>query len=130
MRLFRRGGAPGTPSAWETSPPVCRLIISGGFAVIDRDQRRLHDRAHTLGFPDLHSYLVARCQDDASLPQLAGELDTTIDVTRRLIDEAGIHRPHGLLAAPVSAAAPSTSASPFGPPSSASPACTPIWLTA
>jgi hypothetical protein len=37
-------------------------------------------------------------------------------VTRRLIDEAGIHRPHGLLAAPVSAAAPSTSASRSGRP--------------
>jgi len=35
---------------------------------------------------------VARCQQDASLAQLAGELDTTVDVVRPLIDEAGIHR--------------------------------------
>jgi len=35
---------------------------------------------------------VARCQDDASLVQLAGELHTTIDVIRRLIDQAGIQR--------------------------------------
>jgi hypothetical protein len=28
-------------------------------AVIDAQQRRLHDRARTLRFPDLHSYLVA-----------------------------------------------------------------------
>ncbi len=35
---------------------------------------------------------MARCQQDASLTQLAGELHTTIDVVRRLIDEAGIHR--------------------------------------
>jgi hypothetical protein len=31
-----------------------RLLISGSFTVIDRQQRCLHDRAHTLGFPDLH----------------------------------------------------------------------------
>jgi len=35
---------------------------------------------------------VARCQQDASLAQLAAELHTTIDVARRLIGEAGIHR--------------------------------------
>ena len=57
------------------------------------EQRRLHDRAYTLGFADLDSYLVARCQHDASLTQLAGELHTTpIDVIRHLIDQAGIHR--------------------------------------
>ena len=60
--------------------------------MLDRQQRRLHDRAHALGFADLKSYLVARCQQDASLTQLAGELHTTIDVIRRLIDEAGIQR--------------------------------------
>ena len=60
--------------------------------MLDGQQRRLHHRAHTLGFPDLHSYLVARCQHDASLAQLAGELDTTIDVVRRLLNQAGIQR--------------------------------------
>jgi len=60
--------------------------------VLDGQQRRLHHRAHTLGFPDLHSYLVARCRNDASLAQLAGELDTTIDVARRLLDQASIYR--------------------------------------
>jgi AraC-like DNA-binding protein len=35
---------------------------------------------------------VARCHDDASLAQLAGELHTTIDVIRHLIDEADIQR--------------------------------------
>jgi len=69
-----------------------RLVLKGGFTVVDRQQRRLHDRAHTLGFPDLHSYLVARSQSDASLTQLASELHTTIDVIRRLLAEAGIHR--------------------------------------
>jgi hypothetical protein len=64
----------------------------GGFTVIDRQQRRLHDRAHTLGFTDLYSYLAARCQDDATLTQLAGELHTTTDVIRRLVDQAGIQR--------------------------------------
>jgi hypothetical protein len=68
------------------------LPIKGGFTVLDRQQRRLHDRAHTLGFTDLESYLVTRCQEDASLTQLAGELHTTTDVIRRLIAQAGIHR--------------------------------------
>jgi hypothetical protein len=45
----------------------CRLLIRGGFTAVDRQQRRLHDRAHTLGFTDLNSYLAARCQHDASL---------------------------------------------------------------
>jgi hypothetical protein len=87
-------GTPGTPSAWKhhQQPPAHpRLRIKGGFAVIDRQQRRLHDRARTLGFADLDSYLVDRCQADASLAQLAGELHITIDVVRRLIDQAGIH---------------------------------------
>jgi transcriptional regulator of acetoin/glycerol metabolism len=66
----------------------CRLVLSGGFTVTDRQQRRLHDRAHTLGFTDLHGYLVARCQHDASLTQLASELHTTIDVVRRLIERS------------------------------------------
>jgi len=35
---------------------------------------------------------VERCQQDASLTQLAGELHTTIDVTQRLIGQAGIYR--------------------------------------
>jgi hypothetical protein len=35
---------------------------------------------------------VAPSRSDASLTQLAGELHTTIDVIRRLIDQAGIHR--------------------------------------
>jgi AraC-like DNA-binding protein len=95
VEVSRSGGAPGTPSAWATpqaAPAHRRLRISGGFTVLDRQQRRLHDRAHTLGFTDLDRYLVARCQHDASLAQLAGELGTTIDVIRRLIGEAGIHR--------------------------------------
>jgi transcriptional regulator of acetoin/glycerol metabolism len=36
--------------------------------------------------------MVARCQQDASMTQLAGELHTTIDMIRRLTGEAGIHR--------------------------------------
>jgi hypothetical protein len=91
----RSGGVSGTPSAWETpqaAPPRCRLAITGGFTVTDRQQRRLHHRARTLGFPDLNSYLVARSQQDTSLTQLANELHTTISVIRRLIDEACIRR--------------------------------------
>jgi hypothetical protein len=87
--------APGTPSAWLTpqAAPWRRCLrIQGGFAVVDRQQHRLHDRAHFLGFADLSSYLVARCQQDASLTQLAGELHTTRDVVCRLIRQAGIQR--------------------------------------
>jgi transcriptional regulator of acetoin/glycerol metabolism len=35
---------------------------------------------------------VARCQEDAGLTQLAGELHTTVDVVRRLVARAGIQR--------------------------------------
>jgi hypothetical protein len=85
-RLSERMGTP--PAA----PGSCRLRIKGGFAVVDRQQRRLHHRAPTLGFADLDTYLAARCQDHASVAQLASELHTTIDVIRRLIDQAGMHR--------------------------------------
>jgi hypothetical protein len=114
----------------QAAPAHHRLPIKGGFAVVDRQQHRLHDRAHALGFTDLDSYLVARCQQDASLTQLAGELHTTIDVIRRLIAEARIHRSSRRSAASAHGAAPPTSASPRELPSSALPACRPIWLTA
>lgn len=35
---------------------------------------------------------MARCHDDASLAQLADELDTTVHVIRRLLGQAGTHR--------------------------------------
>ncbi len=66
-----------------------RLSISGGFAVIDQPQRRLHEHARTQGFADLGSYLQARCQQQASPAQLARELHTTTTVVRRLLDTAG-----------------------------------------
>ncbi len=91
----RCGGAPGTPSAWVTPPPAPlprRLLIKGSFAVIDTQQRRLHDRAHTLEYADLGGYLVARSQQDASLTQLASGLDATVEVIGRLLDQAGIRR--------------------------------------
>src|SRR6266508_944146 len=87
-RSSRCGGAPGTPSAWETPPAAPadrRLVLSGGFTVIDRQQRHLHDRVIAKGFADLDGYLVARCQQQASLAQLAGELATTTVVARRLL---------------------------------------------
>ncbi len=112
------------------APTPRRLTIIGDVAVIDQQQRRLHEHAHALGFTDLGSYLMARCQDDASVARLASELDTTVHVIRRLIDEAGIHPPHGRPAGPASVAAPPTSISPSKPPSSVSLACRPIWLTA
>jgi len=86
----RSGGAPGNSSAWETprAAPARRLRIKGGFAVVGRQQRRLHDRAHTLGFADLHSYLVARCQQDASLSQLAGDCQGPAGPARAAPDQA------------------------------------------
>src|SRR6266536_180989 len=91
--ISRSGVAPGTPGAWATPPTApspSELAIKGGFTVVDRQQRRLHDCAHTLGFADLDGYLVARCQQQASLAQLAGQLGTTTPVVRRLLDHAGL----------------------------------------
>ncbi len=85
--------APGSPRAWATPPPAHlrrRLTLNSGFAVLDRQQRRLHDRANALGFTDLHGYLKIRCQQHASLAQLAGELGTTPLLIRRLLDHAGL----------------------------------------
>ncbi len=45
-----------------------------------------------MGFADPGGYLVARSQQDASLAQLASELDTTVDAIGRLLDQAGIRR--------------------------------------
>lgn len=86
----------GSPNAWAT-PPTARssrtLTVTGGFAVLDRHQRRLHQRARDHGHPSLNDYLAARCWQDASLPQMARELGTTVPVIRRLLAEAGISRP-------------------------------------
>ncbi len=61
--------------------------------MLARQQRRLHERVHALGFADLHSYLQARCQQHASLAQLAAELGTTTLDIRRLLDHAGLQPP-------------------------------------
>jgi hypothetical protein len=66
------------------------LTLRGGFTVLDSDQRRLDRHAHAQGSSDLASYLLARCQQQASPAQLASELATTITVVRRLLDTAGI----------------------------------------
>ena len=94
-RFSRSGGAPGTPGACITPPPApaqLRLRITGGFTVIDGQQRRLRDRARTLGFADLGSYLAARSQPDVDVAQLASELDTTVEVIGRLLGQAGLRR--------------------------------------
>jgi hypothetical protein len=62
-------------------------------AVLDRYQRRLHQRARAHGFANLDRYLAARSRKDASLPQMARELGTTVPVLRRLLADAGINRP-------------------------------------
>ncbi len=94
--MFRSGGAPGTTKAWVTprpAPTSCQLVIHGGFAVLDQQQRRLRDHARARGFADLGSYLQARCQQQASPAQLASELNTTTKVVGRLLDRAGINPP-------------------------------------
>src|SRR6266566_660840 len=96
MRVSRSGGAPGTPGAWITPPPAPsapRLSISGGFTVLDSQQRRLHRHAHAQGHSDLASYLLTRAQQQASPAQLASELGTTTTVIRHLLDTAGITPP-------------------------------------
>src|SRR6266511_4718949 len=80
IRFSRGGGPPGTPGACITPSAAVtrrRLSLSGGFAVLDGDQRRFHSHAHAQGHSDLASYLGARCQQQASPAQLASELDTT-----------------------------------------------------
>ncbi len=91
--VSRSGGAPGTPSACITPPPAQTprtLTLRGGFAVLDQQQRRLHDHTRAQGFADLGGYLLARVQQQASPAQLASELDTTTTVVRRLLDTAGV----------------------------------------
>jgi hypothetical protein len=90
IEISLRGGAPGTPSACTTPAPTPRtLTLRGGFAVLDSDQRRLHRHARAQRYSDLHAYLQARCQQQASPTQLASELATTTTVIRRLLDTAG-----------------------------------------
>lgn len=86
----------GNPSAWATLPAARwsrRLTVSGGFAVLDHQQRRLHQHASAHGYTGIDQYLTARCRQDASLPQMARELGATVPVIRRLLAEAGISRP-------------------------------------
>src|SRR6266511_256310 len=47
------------------------LTVTGGFAILDEQQRRLHQRARAHGYIDLDGYLAARGQQQTSLPQLA-----------------------------------------------------------
>src|SRR6266702_6414397 len=88
--------APGTPGACITPPPAPlprTLTLEGGFTVLDSGQRRLHRQAHAQGYSDLHSYLLARAQQQASPAQLASELATTATVVRHLLDTAAITPP-------------------------------------
>jgi hypothetical protein len=62
--------------------------------------------------------------------QLAGELDTTIDVIRRLVAHAGIHRSSSKLRSARQRRRATTSASSSAPPSLASLISRCIWPTA
>ena len=86
MARPRSGGAPGTPSAWETPPPARlprRLTIMGGFRVDDGRYRYLDQQAKRLGFASLRGCLQALLDDGWSIPQLATHLDTTQPAIRR-----------------------------------------------
>ncbi len=69
------------------------LTVTGGFAILDEQQRRLHQRARAHGYIDLDGYLAARGQQQTSLTQLASELGTTTPIARRLRDHAGLALP-------------------------------------
>jgi hypothetical protein len=72
----------------------------------------------------------ARCQDDASLTQLAAELHATIDLLRRLVDEAGIHRSSPKVRSVRQRRRATDQHLTSVQSSSASPACRPTWPTA
>jgi hypothetical protein len=64
-------------NAWASPQPAetpRRLVLAGGFAVDDGRDRRLQQRARTLGFDDLRAYLQARCDAGHSIPRIATEL--------------------------------------------------------
>lgn len=88
---------PGTPSAWVTSPALAaarrRLVLSGGFAVTDSQQRHLQQKARRLGFADLPCCLQALLDDGWSIPQLTSHLDTTHAVIRRAIADHQLRVP-------------------------------------
>ncbi len=68
---------PGTTKAWVTPRPAGtprQLVIHGEFVVDDGRTRRLQQHAGPFGFPDLRSYLQARCDAGYSVPGLAKEL--------------------------------------------------------
>jgi AraC-like DNA-binding protein len=68
---------PGTTKAWVTPRPAetfCQLVVHGGFLVDDGRTRHLQRHACRFGYPDLRSYLQARCDAGYSVPGLAREL--------------------------------------------------------
>jgi hypothetical protein len=71
----------------------CRLVLSGGFPVIDRQQRHLDQQARGLGFADLPSCLQALLDDGWSIPQLASHLGTTQAAIRCAIADHQLRQP-------------------------------------
>ena len=83
-------------SAWETpsvAPTHCRLVLSGGFTVIDSQQRHLDQQASRLGFADLCACVEALLADGWSIPQLATYLATTQAAIRRAITDPDLRQP-------------------------------------
>jgi hypothetical protein len=65
------GNARANPQPAETPR---RLVLEDRFVVDGGRDRRLKERARTLGFGDLRGYLQARCDAGASVPWIATEL--------------------------------------------------------
>src|SRR6266496_689474 len=68
---------PGTTKTWVTLGPAQtprQLVVQGGFVVDDGRTRRLEQHGRRFGYPDLRSYLQARCDAGYSVPALAEEL--------------------------------------------------------
>jgi AraC-like DNA-binding protein len=68
-------------------------VLSGGFTVIDSQQRHLDQQARRLGFADLPACLQALLDDGWSIPQLASYLRTTQPAIRRAVTDQHIRQP-------------------------------------
>jgi hypothetical protein len=69
------------------------LLLTGGFTPIPLHLWALERRARALGFPGLGAYFDGRYRHAAhSLPQLAGELGTSIWLVRAAMDAHGVAR--------------------------------------
>jgi hypothetical protein len=69
-----------------------RLVLNGGFTVIDSQQRHLAQQARRLGFADVRACLQALLDDGWSIPQLATHLDITQPAIRDAIEDSHVRQ--------------------------------------